>query len=68
MPRKDQILKMREVLLNRRDALRKTRLITISPLTTETLAELGHQAAAEAGEYTTDGVIDALLRAAATDE
>ena len=50
------------------DALRKTRLITISPLTSETLAEFGHQAAAEASEYTTDGVVDALLRAAATNE
>jgi uroporphyrinogen III methyltransferase/synthase len=44
------------------DDLRKTHLVTISPLTSETLGEQGHEAAGEALEYTTDGVIDALLR------
>ena len=43
------------------DDLRKTRLITISPLTSDTLRQIGHEAAGEALEYTTDGVMDAVL-------
>jgi uroporphyrinogen III methyltransferase/synthase len=42
--------------------LRKTRLASISPITTATLAELGYQAAAEATEYTMPGLVQAILR------
>lgn len=45
------------------DALRRTRLVSISPLTSQTLRELGHAPAAEAAVYTLDGVVEALLRA-----
>ncbi|MBX3414112.1 MAG: uroporphyrinogen-III C-methyltransferase [Pirellulales bacterium] len=48
------------------DHLRQTRLISISPLTSETLRQAGFEPAAEATVYTTDGVIAALLRAEAT--
>ena len=42
------------------DDLRKTRLVSISPVTTATLHELGLEPAAEALEATIVGVIDAL--------
>lgn len=42
--------------------LRKTRLASISPITTATLAELGYPPAAEATEYTMPGVVQAILR------
>ena len=45
------------------DDLRRTRLATISPLTTSALAELGHRSAAEAARYTTAGLVDAILNA-----
>lgn len=45
------------------DALRNARLVSISPITTATLRELGFEPAAEAREYTMEGVI-AALRAA----
>ncbi len=45
------------------DQLRKTRLVSISPITTATLQELGFAVAAEAETYTMPGVIDALLAA-----
>ncbi len=47
------------------DALRNTKLVAISPLTAEVLAELGHSAAAVAESYTTDGIIAAILAAEA---
>ena len=45
------------------ETLRETRLLSISPLTTGVLAEQGFPVAAEAVEYTTDGMIAALLAA-----
>ena len=44
-------------------ALAKCKLATISPLTTATLRELGHEAAIEARQYTIRGLIDALVAA-----
>ncbi len=43
------------------EELRKAKLLSISPITTATLAELGFEVAAEAKEYTTDGTVAALL-------
>ncbi len=43
-------------------ALRKTRLASISPITSATLRELGFEPAVEASEYTIPGVVDALTR------
>ena len=43
------------------DDLRKTRLASISPITTATLKELGYSLAAEATEYTMPGVVAAIL-------
>ena len=45
------------------DALRNTKLVAISPLTAEVLAELGHPAAAVAATYTGDGILNAILAA-----
>jgi uroporphyrinogen III methyltransferase/synthase len=45
-------------------SLHQTRILSISPLTSGVLAEHGFKAAAEAVEYTTDGMIAALLEAA----
>lgn len=42
------------------EALRKTRLVSISPLTSETLKTLGFPPAAEAKMATMDGILDAL--------
>lgn len=42
--------------------LRRTRLASISPVTTAVLRELGFEPAAEASVYTMDGVVDAILR------
>jgi len=42
------------------DALQKTKLVSISPITSATLRELGHQPAAEAKEYTMAGVVAAI--------
>lgn len=44
------------------DALRNTRLVSISPLTSSALRDLGHEPAVEASPYTTDGLIDAILQ------
>lgn len=44
--------------------LRKTRLASISPVTTATLVELGYPPAVEAQVYTMRGVIDAIVTAA----
>jgi uroporphyrinogen III methyltransferase / synthase len=43
--------------------LRRARLVSISPITSATLRELGFEPAAEAAEYTMDGVVEAILRA-----
>ncbi len=45
------------------DDLQKTKIASISPVTSATLAELGFQAAAEAEQYTMQGVIDSILAA-----
>lgn len=45
------------------DDLGKTRLVSISPVTSETLRSLGFEPAAEAHEYTMPGVVEAILRA-----
>jgi uroporphyrinogen III methyltransferase/synthase len=42
------------------DNLKKTKLASISPITTATLRELGHEPAAEASEYTMGGVVEAI--------
>jgi uroporphyrinogen III methyltransferase/synthase len=47
------------------DSLRKTRLASISPITSATLRELGYEPAAEAKEYTMAGMVEAI-RAACT--
>jgi uroporphyrinogen III methyltransferase/synthase len=41
--------------------LKRARLASISPITAETLKELGYDVAVEAAEYTTDGLIRAIL-------
>ncbi|MEX2175454.1 MAG: uroporphyrinogen-III C-methyltransferase [Pirellulaceae bacterium] len=46
-------------------ALARTKLVSISPLTSATLRELGYEPAAEAQEYTLAGVIAAVRAAAA---
>lgn len=46
--------------------LRSTKLVSISPITTATLRELGYDIAAEASRYTMDGVVQALLAAEKT--
>jgi uroporphyrinogen III methyltransferase/synthase len=43
--------------------LKKTRLASISPITTATLAELGFPPDAEACTYTMSGVVEAILAA-----
>ncbi len=45
------------------DALGKTRLAAISPLTADVLKELGHPPAVVADTYTADGLVDAILAA-----
>jgi uroporphyrinogen III methyltransferase/synthase len=42
--------------------LEKTHLASISPVTSATLRELGHEPAVEAQTYTMSGVIEAILR------
>jgi uroporphyrinogen III methyltransferase/synthase len=44
-------------------ALVKTKLASISPVTSETLTELGYVPAAEAKQYTLDGIVDAIVEA-----
>ncbi len=46
-------------------SLRKTQLAAISPLTAEVLSELGHTPSIIAETYTSDGLVDAILTAAA---
>jgi uroporphyrinogen III methyltransferase/synthase len=43
------------------ESLRKSRLVSISPVTSATLRELGYEPAAEATEYTMPGVVAAIL-------
>jgi uroporphyrinogen III methyltransferase/synthase len=43
--------------------LSRARLASISPITSTTLRELGYEPAAEAGEYTLDGLVDAIVDA-----
>jgi uroporphyrinogen III methyltransferase/synthase len=43
------------------DALRKTRLASISPITSGALRDLGYEPSAEAAEYTMAGVVEAIL-------
>ncbi len=45
------------------DSLSRSRLAAISPLTAETLAELGHSCAAVASVYTAEGLAEAILHA-----
>jgi uroporphyrinogen III methyltransferase / synthase len=42
------------------DSLRKTKLVSISPLTSATLRQLGYEPAGEAKEYTMAGVVGAI--------
>jgi uroporphyrinogen III methyltransferase/synthase len=42
------------------DSLRKTKLVSISPVTSATLRELGYEPSAEAAEYTMTGVVAAI--------
>lgn len=44
------------------DALHSTKLVAISPITAAVLSEAGYQVAAVAEDYTTDGVIKAILQ------
>lgn len=43
------------------DDLRRTRLVSISPVTSATLRQLGHEPAAEARTYTMSGIVEAIL-------
>ncbi len=44
-------------------SLTRTKLASISPITSATLRELGFEPAAEAREYTMEGVVQAILSA-----
>jgi len=48
------------------DALRKSRLASIGPMTSKTLRELGHEPAVEASPHSTGGLIDAIVRGGLT--
>ncbi len=45
------------------DDLHKSKLASISPVTSSTLRELGHEPAAEASEYTMNGIVAAIVEA-----
>jgi len=47
--------------LNREQWLRETQLVCIGPVTAATVREMGYEVAATAPEYTTDGIIKALV-------
>jgi len=47
--------------------LRRARLVSISPLTSTALRDLGYEPAAEAAPHTAAGLVDAILHAAQTD-
>ena len=44
-------------------SLKNTKLVSISPITTATLREQGYEPAAEAKEYTMDGIVVAIMQA-----
>ncbi len=44
------------------DLLKSSRLVSISPLTSATLKEMGYEAALEASPHTVDGMMEALLK------
>ena len=46
------------------DDLRRARLASISPITSDVLRELGHEPAVEAARYTMDGLVEALAGSA----
>ena len=48
------------------ERLAEVKLASISPITSQTLRDLGHEVAAEAEVYTTDGLIDAILKVEST--
>ncbi|HEY2760674.1 MAG TPA: uroporphyrinogen-III synthase, partial [Pirellulales bacterium] len=48
------------------DDLQKTKVASISPVTSATLRELGFEPAAEAASYTMDGVVAAIVAAASS--
>jgi uroporphyrinogen III methyltransferase/synthase len=43
------------------EVLRKTKIASLSPITSATLRHLGHEPAVEAREYTMDGLVEAIL-------
>jgi len=43
--------------------LRQTKLASISPVTSEAIRHLGHEPAAEAAQYTTEDLVEAIVRA-----
>ncbi len=45
------------------DALRSAQLVSMSPLTSKALDELGYEPAAEASQHTMAGIVDAILQA-----
>jgi uroporphyrinogen III methyltransferase/synthase len=45
------------------DSLKKTKLASISPITSATLRELGFEPSSEAEEYTMPGLVEAILKA-----
>jgi uroporphyrinogen III methyltransferase/synthase len=47
------------------EELRKTKIVSISPVTSATLRELGFEPAAEASQYTMEGVVEAIQAAEA---
>ncbi|MBL8826750.1 MAG: uroporphyrinogen-III C-methyltransferase [Planctomycetaceae bacterium] len=49
------------------DALRRAKLASISPITSQTLRELGFTPHVEATEYTMPGLVDAIVRSVTTD-
>jgi len=44
------------------ETLRSAKVVSISPITSQTLRELGIEPAAEATEYTMDGMVEAMLK------
>ena len=44
-------------------SLAKTKLASISPVTSEALTELGYPPAVEARQYTLDGIVQAIVEA-----
>ncbi len=44
------------------DALANSKIVTISPITSDTIRELGYEPAVEAEVYTMDGIVEAILK------